>query len=176
MRHSLVRHPDTPCDAVTEILVDLERPRPDRLRLSYHLRGRIAGLRLPDPAAPTRTDELWRHTCLEAFVRAGGQAYLEFNLSPSGQWAAYAFDGYRAGMRDFAPMDDPGIVTAQDDGALVLTATTPAPPSALALGLCAVIEEADGRKSYWALRHPEGKPDFHHPDCFALEIPAPLVP
>ena len=26
--------------------------------------------------------------------------------------------------------------------------------------------------SYWALAHPPGKPDFHHPDCFALELPA----
>jgi hypothetical protein len=41
------------------------------------------------------------------------------------------------------------------------------------LGLSAVIEETDGHKSYWALRHPPGKPDFHHPDCFALELPAP---
>lgn len=39
--------------------------------------------------------------------------------------------------------------------------------------ISAVIEEADGTKSYWALRHPPGKPDFHHPDCFALELPAP---
>src|SRR3546814_10579152 len=36
------------------------------------------------------------------------------------------------------------------------------------LALSAVIEETDGTKSYWALRHPPGKPDFHHPDCFAL--------
>ncbi|MBI3061386.1 MAG: hypothetical protein HYY83_05345 [Deltaproteobacteria bacterium] len=28
----------------------------------------------------------------------------------------------------------------------------------------------DGTISYWALKHPPGKPDFHHPDAFALEI------
>jgi hypothetical protein len=44
------------------------------------------------------------------------------------------------------------------------------------LGLSAVIEEASGRLSYWALTHPPGKPDFHHSDCFALELPAPLRP
>jgi len=33
-------------------------------------------------------------------------------------------------------------------------------------------EETNGRLSYWALAHPPGKPDFHHPDCFALELPA----
>jgi hypothetical protein len=44
------------------------------------------------------------------------------------------------------------------------------------LGLSAVIEENNGRKSYWALEHPAGKPDFHDPDCFALELPAPRRP
>jgi hypothetical protein len=40
------------------------------------------------------------------------------------------------------------------------------------LGLSAVIEEKDGTKSYWALAHPPGdKPDFHHLDCFAVELP-----
>ena len=40
------------------------------------------------------------------------------------------------------------------------------------LGLSAVIEETTGRKSFWALAHPPGKADFHHPDCFAFELPA----
>jgi hypothetical protein len=42
----------------------------------------------------------------------------------------------------------------------------------LLAGLSAIIEEADGTRSYWALAHPPGEPDFHHPDCFALELPA----
>ena len=41
------------------------------------------------------------------------------------------------------------------------------------IALSAVIEETDGTKSYWALRHPPGAPDFHHPDCFALTLEAP---
>jgi hypothetical protein len=42
--------------------------------------------------------------------------------------------------------------------------------SPLHLGLSAVLEEANGRKSYWALAHPPGKADFHHADCFTLEF------
>jgi hypothetical protein len=38
-------------------------------------------------------------------------------------------------------------------------------------GLAAVIEETSGRRSFWALAHPPGKPDFHHADCFTLEVP-----
>lgn len=41
----------------------------------------------------------------------------------------------------------------------------------LRLGLSAVIEEKGGRKSYWALAHPPGKADFHHPDSFVCELP-----
>jgi hypothetical protein len=41
------------------------------------------------------------------------------------------------------------------------------------LGISAVIETRDRQKSYWALAHPPGKPDFHHADCFAATLPAP---
>jgi hypothetical protein len=40
----------------------------------------------------------------------------------------------------------------------------------LTLALSAVIEDEDGVLSYWALKHPAGKPDFHHRDAFALEL------
>ena len=41
------------------------------------------------------------------------------------------------------------------------------------LALTAVIEDTTGALSYWALAHPSGAPDFHHPDCFVLELPEP---
>jgi hypothetical protein len=45
----------------------------------------------------------------------------------------------------------------------------------LRLGLAAVIEDKTGIFSYWALRHPSAKPDFHHPDSLVLELPAPAT-
>jgi hypothetical protein len=47
------------------------------------------------------------------------------------------------------------------------------PSATLHLGFTAVIEDRDGRLSYWALRHPPGKPDFHHADSFALKLSLP---
>ena len=47
------------------------------------------------------------------------------------------------------------------------------PGNSLRLGLSAVVEDADGGLSYWALRHPPGKPDFHHTDAFALQLVQP---
>lgn len=133
-----------------------------------------AGLALPQAARPTRTDGLWRRTCFEMFVmKAGSDAYREFNFSPSTQWAAYHFIGYRADMATLDMPAIPRIETTYEGGAFVLTADLRF-ASRLGLsrmGLSAVIEERDGTKSYWALRHPPGAPDFHHPDCFALDLP-----
>ena len=39
-------------------------------------------------------------------------------------------------------------------------------------GFSAVIADKDGRIAYWALAHPPGKADFHHKDCFALQLEA----
>ena len=41
------------------------------------------------------------------------------------------------------------------------------------VGLTAVVEDVEGRISYWALAHPGEKPDFHHPDSFVLELAPP---
>jgi hypothetical protein len=41
------------------------------------------------------------------------------------------------------------------------------------LGLAAVLEDRQGRLSYWALAHLADRPDFHHPDSFILELQSP---
>ena len=140
------------------------------------LSGDTGRLILPPPAALVRTDNLWKTTCFELFVRVTGQtAYREYNFSPSGAWAAYAFDGYRAGMRDLPLAPPPHIQVDRAADCLTLDVSLPIdalPPGRLAVGLSAVIEEQGGAKSWWALAHPPGAPDFHHADCFALELPA----
>src|SRR5882724_3177957 len=98
MHQALRLHPDSRCTAVTSIDVEVARPHPGHLLLRYVVAGRIGDLRLPPVVAPARADELWRHTCFEAFVRPSpSAAYTEFNFAPSTQWAAYRFDGYRSG-------------------------------------------------------------------------------
>lgn len=142
-----------------------------QLHLRYTVKGDMDHLRLPTPVAPGPADGLWQHTCFEAFVGMAGQAaYREFNFSPSGQWAAYHFHDQR--QRDRAaeaaalPLQ-PGISLCPADTGLTLLATLPlhalpAPGLAWELGLSAVIETQGGQLSYWALRHPGQRPDFHH--------------
>jgi len=173
MRHTLRLHPDSLCAAATQIEVDVARPRPDSLVLSYVVSGRISDLRLPPIVAAARADELWQHTCFEAFVRpSAGPGYYEFNFSPSTQYAAYGFDGYRSGMRVATEIDAPRIELRSTVESYTLQAALELDGLSLPwrLGLAAVLEETNGRKSYWALAHPPGKADFHQADCFALEL------
>ena len=126
---------------------------------------------LPEPAEG-RADELWKTTCFEAFLRAeGDEAYREWNFALSGQWAAYDFAGYREGMAD-ANVTEPYVRMEDNFTWLALGATIAVPADRVwHLALSAVVEEANGAKSYWALAHPPGdQPDFHHADCFAARL------
>lgn len=181
MRQALKLHPDSRCDAVKRIDVEVARPRAGAFVLHYVMVGKIDDVRLAPVAASRRADELWRHTCLEAFVQAAPlAAYVELNFATSMEWAAYRFDRYREGMAAADEIGAPVIdvhATPESfalDAVIDLSAITNLPRDAIwRLGLSAVIEETNGRKSYWALAHPPGKPDFHHSDCFTLEVAAP---
>jgi hypothetical protein len=148
------------------------------LVVSYRLNADISQLRIPAPAGSSRVDGLWQHTCFEAFVRVkDSPAYFEFNFSPSGEWAAYGFRAYRDGGRLDDAVSAPEISVQKFFNQLKLAATIRLaqfllvqPGMLLRLGLSAVVEASDGTLSYWALNHPAAKPDFHHPDSFALEL------
>jgi hypothetical protein len=178
MLRALTLHPTSLCPSVRRIDVHVARPRAGSLVLSYVVSGTIGDLRLPAVVEPWRTNELWRHTCFEAFVGAAAAGgYYEFNFAPSTQWAAYQFDDYRIGMRDAAKIPAPAMeVTSGADrftlrAVLELGGSDLPVNAAWRLSLSAVVEDMSGRQSYWALAHPPGQPDFHHSDCFAVELP-----
>lgn len=141
------------------------------LRVRFVLEGDLGGLRIPESRPPAIVRGLWEHTCCEIFVaREGAPAYHEFNLSPSGEWAAHAFQRYRYGAMLADPSLDPRIAVRRGPDRLELEAVIGSTGETLLVGLAAVIEAADGALSYWALRHAPGKPDFHHRDAFALAL------
>jgi hypothetical protein len=177
MRQALSLHRECRCEAAVAIEVEFARPGPGLLNLEYVVTGAVTGLALPPPGPPLRADGLWRRTCFEAFIQAPGGAYLEFNFSPAGEWAAYGFDAYRSGMRALDRVAAPHIETRISPEcfaakvALELDGVMgPALERPWRVALTAVIEDNAGRMSYWALAHPPGRPDFHHPDGFACEI------
>lgn len=167
----LTPHPESRCDAVTSIDAEAIR-QADGLALRYTLVGDLARLAIPAKTLPARQDDLWKHSCFEAFIRQDSDAYFEFNAAPSTQWAAYRFNGYREGMSlayEIA-LPDFEIERASDRFTLSTKLALPQRPGVWRIGLSAVIETTDGEKSYWALAHAPGKPDFHHADAFALEL------
>jgi hypothetical protein len=174
MRLALKLHPDSTSAAASSVEVEITRPQESTLLLSYVVIGKTSGLRLPSIVTPARADELWRHTCFEAFLSVPSHTgYYEFNFSPSTQWAAYRFSDYRAGMAAFE-IEPPKIEVTSTTETYMLRASLGLKQQDLAqgarLGLSAVIEEIDGNKSYWALAHAPGKPDFHRTDCFTHEL------
>lgn len=179
MRLALKLHPDCTCASVRRLEVEVARPRRGSLTLHFLLTGAIGDLRIPPAAAPAFEDELWKHTCFEAFLRAPASApYYEFNFAPSLRWAAYGFSGYRSGMRPIRQLSRLQLEARSGDDWLELRASLeldllPDLPADAPwrLGVSAVIEEKSGSKSYWALAHPPGSPDFHHQDCFAHQLP-----
>ena len=174
----MLRHPQSSESPALEIEVKIMR-RTSALALTYIVTGEIGAVALPKRTSPARTDLLWQHTCFEAFLRSAQSAeYLEFNLSPSREWAAYRFVSYREGMTAELALADPGVEVRLEGGELRLSATIDlsgievlASRDDWLLGLSAIIENEDGGKSWWVLAHPPGKPDFHHPDSFVLALP-----
>ncbi len=178
---ALVRHPQSAGAAVRAIDARVCRPTAETLSLSFRLLADCSRLRVPPPREPRMASGLWRHTCFEAFIAVeGAESYHEINFAPSGEWAVHAFRGYRDGGQLGDAAQAPRIAVRAGADRLELDAVVPldrlvgvGERTPLRIGLSAVIEASDGALSYWALRHPAARPDFHHPEAFALRLEVP---
>jgi hypothetical protein len=175
---TLTCHPDAHGEAVRRIGARVRRTPRGVLAITYIIEADIDRLRVPVPRPPAIVHRLWQHTCCEVFIaRKDSPAYHEFNLAPSGEWAAYAFARYREGAALTEEALEPQLAVRSTreklelDAVVRLDRLSPSyARTALLLALSAVIEDRAGSLSYWALRHPPGAPDFHHPHAFALEL------
>jgi hypothetical protein len=179
----LTCHPSsTRPEAVRAIQVLVRRSASAELQLTFRLDGDIPRIRVSPPSEARIGTQLWRHTCFEAFIAVEGHpAYHEFNFAPSGEWAVYSFSGYRDGGPFANEMMRPRIALRSAGSRFELDAlvrfdslSAIHPRASLRVGLSAVIEASDGF-SYWALRHPADKPDFHNADGFALLLAPPSL-
>lgn len=179
---ALTCHAATPCVHVRAVSVRTDRVRGGLLRLRYRVEGDLERLELPDRRQGMQTDDLWRHTCFEAFAKRGDtSAYLELNFSPSSEWAMYRFDDYRHGMQPVAPSHPPEIACRRRGDLLETDVHVHLDHlfierghvDELRLAVAAVLEDRQRQLSYWALAHPMARPDFHHADSFVLSLSAP---
>jgi hypothetical protein len=177
---ALTCHPAAPCSCVRAVGVRVDRVSEQQLALRYRIEGDLERLQWPAPRPPAHTARLWQHTCFETFIKSGDtRSYLEFNFSPSSEWAVYGFDDYRYGMQPRVPRHPPAIVCRRGDAqwdidvSLHLEGLLTEHVDGLRLGAAAVLEDRQGQLSYWALAHPSVRPDFHHADSFVLPLPLP---
>jgi hypothetical protein len=165
-------HPSTPNKAVCGLEVEVRLQDPGVLTFHYLLVGDLTRIRVPpSTGAGERADNLWEHTCFEAFVATEDTTcYHEFNFSPSLDWALYRFSDYRHD-RSTPPVEHaPRIHLQQSARRLELSAMFSIAhlpemgnASRLRFALAAVIEDERNALSFWALRHAAGVPDFHTP-------------
>jgi hypothetical protein len=147
------------------------------LSIEYQLFGDMNGISIAPPASsPSRQSHLWEATCFEFFIGIPGDAnYWEFNLSPSGDWAVFALDDYRQGLRDELSFSSlpfkvdryPNYITLSlefDLSELILAEQD------LEMSVTTVVKSSQDELSYWAIAHSGKEADFHLRDSFAINL------
>lgn len=149
----------------------------NRLHLGYTLLGDLAEVVMAAPTAPpTRQHNLWESTCFEFFLGLqGSDRYWEFNLSPTGDWNVYRFDGYRQGMQEERAFEslpfhsqslaDRFSLAIEIDLDVIIAAE-----QALDVAITTVVATQDHAVTYWALTHPGAEADFHRRDSFTIAL------
>ena len=183
-RLRLQRHSDTSCDHIHSVAA-FARREGNQLWLQFRAIGDTDGIIWPsgrsDKHGWERKDGLWQHSCFEFFAAVQDEPrYFETNFATSNQWAAYDFIGYRSGMRTADDVEMVAAIPTVRKNRTELSARLIIPPAFVEkdwqANLTAILEAKDGTKSYWALAHAPGPPDFHNRDCFTLSLPAPEQP
>jgi hypothetical protein len=149
----------------------------NNLSIEYQLFGDLNAISLAPPATvSSRQFHLWEATCFEFFIGIPGDAnYWEFNLSPSGDWAIFALDDYRQGLRDELAFTSlpfkidryPNYITLSlefDLSELILAEQD------LEMSVTTVIKSSQDDLSYWAIAHSGKEADFHLRDSFSIEM------
>lgn len=147
------------------------------LRINYEVVGKLSDIILPQKSKmPTRKNNLWEDTCFEFFIAIRDlPQYWEFNLSSSGNWNIYSFEGYREGRKEeltftSLPFE---IRNKQESFKLDLECDVNKiihEDQPIEIAISSVIKHKTGELSYWALTHCEPAADFHSRDSFVLQL------
>lgn len=151
--------------------------RSDILSICYKVQGRLSEICLPEITdTPARKNNLWENTCFEFFLAVRDlPPYWEFNLSPSGDWNVYYFQGYRAGMKEEMSFSSLPFVTRRDSELFLLDFECDLERivdkhKPIEIAISAVIKYTNNNLSYRALTHCGSKADFHLRDSFMIKL------
>ncbi len=174
-------HKKTPAQFIQAMEVSYEISSDGLLKLRYAVDVPHSALVIAQIKEPLRTDFLWHTTCCEVFLGIKDKPeYIEYNFSPSSQWAAYQFTDYRKDVADLDVLAVPEISIESGHAKFALEAAVMLPHkwqqaylnTGLDVGLTVVAEEQGGKNSYWSLAHHQDEPEFHDRSCFTLPLKA----
>lgn len=124
---------------------------------------------------PQRTIGLWNATCFELFLKnKGANEYVEFNFSSSHDWNCFKFQNQNDELREWTQLKKVDITSFRDTNLYhlkVVFLKSQLPSNfqnleRLLYSTTTVIKHADDTFSYWAIKHTDNKPNFHHPESF----------
>lgn len=165
MMYKLISFAPSPFELQTQVEI-----KGNELHLLYQVKGPLNKLLLPKlNSSSLFKDELWKHTCLEFFVKnLNSTEYTELNFSPSGDYAVYHFKNYRERDFSFKNAAIPQIHSSLTNSLFELKAKIPLVKGEISL--TAVIEDQNQGISYFALAHKKERPDFHDPASFIVNL------
>ncbi len=150
----------------------------DALIISYKVVGELLALDLGTTPKHygqiLRTMKLWEKTCFELFIKNSRDQYLEFNFSPMFEWNAFYFEKKGDPLKEWEAIKSVNIDILNDLEVFQLIAKikkADLPENFFVqtnAAISSVIKEKSGTLSYWAITHPDVRPNFHHFDSFKL--------
>ncbi|EQC44921.1 hypothetical protein [Bacteriovorax sp. Seq25_V] len=146
-----------------------------KLLLSFEVAGDISAIFLPKQKInPSRAIGLWNQTCFECFLKSNlDNQYIEFNFSPSHDWNCFHFHSVSDELKEWTQLKDIIIESKTTENGIILMAKIdlkflPASltmANELRISTTAVISTDKGI-SYWAIKHMDDRPNFHHPESY----------
>jgi hypothetical protein len=154
------------------VLAELEN-RGERLSLKFELKDPLNLIQSSSqffqkgPRETLRKDELWKATCFELFLKVPERtSYYEFNFSTEGFWNVYEFTDYR---KPHPPLRSEAFGLEEwswRSQVLRVTLVNKTPVTNWSVSMTAVLQNLNQEVQYWALKHADEKPNFHHFDSF----------
>lgn len=146
-----------------------------KLLISFHLTDPDQKVILQDiKSNPSRVIGLWNQTCFEFFLKcqSTGQ-YIEFNISPSHDWNIFHFSKLGDELNELSEIQSLIIQSEYKDSSftILFKADLRNLPNSfnqisdLYISTTAVINIED-TLSYWAIKHTDDRPNFHHPESY----------
>lgn len=118
---------------------------------------------------------LWNETCFEIFLKLDNGHYIEGNFNLSFNWNMFYFKSYReTPLTEWSaittnPIRD--VLLSREKSLLILEFPTEVKnylreEKIVAISLTAVLKTKDGETHYFAIKHADLTPNFHHPESF----------